>query len=601
MIINKFIIIATMVLIQNINLFSQNIPSLRITNWKSPGSSVPFNFQQSVILTSFGADTSGLVSCDIALQQAINALNGPGEIFVPKGTYLFEQTIELPDSIIIQGEIDSLSCPLARFKLSPGNNNHGIIIAGSEINTNYTITYPLIQGKQKLFVNQPQMFSEGDFIRLVPFDDSLLVNNSWAYHSTGQIFQILQIINDSLILNKPLRRSYNGNNFPVIYKLIPRKQVHIKCIKIERLDTTLSQSSNIYIYCAADCSISGIESYFCNFAHIDIKNSTHISVENSFFKDAHSYGSGGKGYGIIVESTSGDCFIHQNNFEHLRHSMILQSGSNGNVFAYNYSKNPYWTETSLPSNSSGDLVLHGNYVYMNLFESNVVQNIVIDDSHGINGPYNTYYRNRAELYGIFMNNSPASNGQNFIGNQVTNTSSPFLGFYSLQGSDHFEYGNMIKGNVIPTGTSEPNDTTMFGYTFNSFYEHISSIPPIKNNNWLTQTPLIESQYRYQVSDRKAICNEIIYTPLVIIEPRSKGMTNSEFDVYPNPFTGEFIVKNKSNRTEYLIKIYNTLGRLVYYDKLSDKENIIDTKDLNPGMYFLQIEGRERFIFKILKH
>ena len=125
MTINKYIIILTIVLTQNIYLFSQNIPSFRITNWKSPGSSESFNFQQSVTLTSFGADTSGFVACDSALQQAINALNGPGEIFVSKGTYLFEQTIELPDSILIQGEIDSLSLgPLARFILSPGNNNH---------------------------------------------------------------------------------------------------------------------------------------------------------------------------------------------------------------------------------------------------------------------------------------------------------------------------------------------------------------------------------------------------------------------------------------------------------------------------------------------
>jgi len=587
-------------LTQNIYLFSQNIPSFRITNWKSPGSSESFNFQQSVTLTSFGADTSGFVACDSALQQAINALNGPGEIFVSKGTYLFEQTIELPDSILIQGEIDSLSLgPLVRFKLSPGNNNHGIKITGSEINTNYTITYPLIQGQQKLFVNQPQIFSEGDFIRLVPFDDSLLVNDSWAYHSTGQIFQILQINGDSLLLNKPLRRSYIGNNLPVIYKLIPRRQVHIKCIKIERVDTTTSQSSNIYINSAADCSISGIESYYCNFAHIDILNSIRISVENSFFKDAFSYGSGGKGYGIMLQSTSGDCFIHQNNFEHLRHSMILQSGANGNVLAYNYSIDPYWTETSLPSNSAGDLVLHGNYVYMNLLESNVVQNIVIDNSHGINGPFNTYYRNRAELYGIFMNTSPASNGQNFIGNQVTNTSSPFLGFYALQGSNHFEYGNMIKGNVIPIGTNEPNDTTMFGYVFNSFYEYISSVPPIKNNNWQTQTPLIEANYRYQVSDKKVICNDIKYVPNFIIEPNE--MINREFDVYPNPFTNEFIVKNKSGRTNYLIKVYNTLSRLVYSEILSGENNIIDTKELNSGMYFLYIEGQEKFIFKIVKY
>jgi len=138
-------------------------------------------------------------------------------------------------------------------------------------------------------------------------------------------------------------------------------------------------------------------------------------------------------------------------------------------------------------------------------------------------------------------------------------------------------------------------------TFRSglFYEYISSVPPIKNNNWQTQTPLIEANYRYQVSNKKAICNDIKYVPNFIIEPNE--MINREFDVYPNPFTNEFIIKNKSGRTDYLIKIYNTLSRLVYSEILSGENNIIGTKELNSGMYFLYIEGQERFIFKILKY
>jgi hypothetical protein len=597
--INKCLTITFLVLTLTNNVFSQNIALSRITDWKSPGCSTNFNFQNSVSLISYGADSTGVSACDSALQQAINALNGAGEIFVTKGVYLFNQSIILPDSIIIQGEVDTSTLkPMVNFKLSPGNNNHGIVINGSEINTNYTISYPLIQGNNKLYVSQPQLFSIGDIIRLKPFDDSLLVNNSWAYHSTGQIFEIVQIDGDSLILNKPLRRSYSGNNLPVIYKLIPRRQVHIKCIKIERMDSTTTQSSNIYLNYTADCSFSGIESYNCNYAHIDIRNSIRISVENSFFKDGFSYGGDGKAYGIMLQSTSGDCFIHQNNFEHLRHSMILQSGANGNVLAYNYSKNPFWSGTSLPSNSAGDLVFHGNYVYMNLMEGNVVQNIVIDNSHGINGPYNTFYRNRAELYGIFMNNSPASNGQNFIGNQVTNTTSIFLGFYTLQGINHFEYGNMILGFVTPDTTNEPNDTSMFAYTFGSFYKNVTTIPPIKNDNWYFQTPLIESNYRNLITDKKAICDEVIYLPSKIEE--TELITNKEFDVYPNPFANEITIKNKTELKKCSYRIYNTLGKLIHTEILYEENNTINLKDLNNGMYFIQIEGNYKNVFKILK-
>lgn len=577
---------------QSIGVFSQNIPLARITNWDSPGGATVFTFRKSVLLSSFGADTSGVIAADNALQSAINSLNGSGQIFVQKGTYLFNQTIQLPDSIIIQGELDSVSKELlVLFKLSPGNNRHGINISGTETNTNYTITYPLMKDKQKLFVSQPQLFMAGDHIRLKAFDDSLLVNDTWAYHSTGQIFKIIDIEGDSLLLDKPLRRSYNGN-LPVIYKLSARRQVHIKCIKIQRVDITASQSSSIYFNTAADCSVSGIESRFCNFAHVDIVNSTRISIENSFFKDALSYGSGGKGYGIMLQSTSGDCYIHQNNFEHLRHAVILQSGANGNVIAYNYSRDPFWTETSLPANSSGDVVLHGNYPYMNLFESNVAQNIVIDNSHGINGPYNTFYRNRAELYGIFMNTSPASGSQNFIGNQVVNTSSPFLGFYTLAGTDHFEYGNMVKGNVRPVGTVEPIDSTLFGYTFGTFYDHLSTVPPVKNNNWLSSDPLIEAEYRYYTTN-KAICNEVVYTP---VTTTAECCQADQFSIYPNPFMNEITLESSIKENENIdITLTDLIGREIDLILVKQEKNkiIIATPHLPAGMYLLNYRSENK--------
>ena len=68
-------------------------------------------------------------------------------------------------------------------------------------------------------------------------------------------------------------------------------------------------------------------------------------------------------------------------------------------------KDPFWTGTVLPSDAAGDLVLHGNYPYANLFEGNILQNLVVDDSHGLNGPYNTFFRNRADNYGIVMSNA----------------------------------------------------------------------------------------------------------------------------------------------------------------------------------------------------
>jgi hypothetical protein len=536
------------------------------------------------------------MACDQALQMALKDLNGPGEIFFPAGTYLFKQTIHLPDSILLRGEMDSSSLkPLSILMLAPGNNRHGISITGGQALVIDKIHYELKQGSQKLAVRSPSSFIPGDIIKLNPTDDSTLVNNTWAFESTGQIFEILKIEGDSLILNKPLRRSYSGTHAPLLKKLNPIRQVHLQCLGIFRIDTTTSQSSNIYFNNAMDCSVSGVQSYFCNFAHIDINNSSRISIINSHYKDAHSYGGGGKGYGVMIQSGSGDCYIHQNYFDHLRHSMILQAGANGNVIAYNYSSHPYWTETILPSNSAGDLVLHGNYVYMNLFEGNVVQNIVIDNSHGINGPFNTFYRNRAELFGIFMNAQPASHSQNFIANQVINTNSAFLGLYSLQGNQHYEYGNIVKGNIMPNTSTDPNTVSLFNYEFSSFYMSKSSIPPVRHDNWNSNVPSIEVNYRARITNQKSICENLNYSITNV-----KTKLSKKFIIFPTSFSNELHLLVPEEISGKKIFIYDLTGRLLYFFQLNQNNLKIDTGQWKPGMYLIKIPAYPDAIFKMIK-
>jgi hypothetical protein len=152
--------------------------------------------------------------------------------------------------------------------------------------------------------------------------------------------------------------------------------------------------------------------------------------------------------------------------------MILQAGANGNVFAYNHSIDPYWTGSGLfPSDAAGDMVLHGNYPYANLFEQNDGQNMVIDNSHGANGPYNTFFRNRGSLFGLFFSDATSPN-QNLVGNEITNSNFPYSSFnYNIQGTGHFIFGNNNKGTILPTGTDNLLDTS---YCFQS---RPSEIPP----------------------------------------------------------------------------------------------------------------------------
>jgi hypothetical protein len=557
---------------------AQSIAPDRVTDWSGPGAGPSFAAPVSVNILSFGADPTGVAACDGALQGAISALAGPGEVLFPAGQYRFVQTIVLPDSIILQGDADAGNMPLAQLLLAPGNGADGILIAGVEQPITAAVIAPPIQGERFIRVDQPGLFALGDILRLNATDDTALVNDWWGVGQTGQIVEVDMVTSDTLWFSKPLRRSYA--TAPQLRRLAPRRQVHLRCLAIERQDATSLQTVNVMFRNAVDCTMHGVYSHLGNYAHVDVFRSARITIESCHFKDAHAYTSGGNGYGVLVDFGSSDCHVHRNAFEHLRHSMLLQAGANGNVLAYNRSVDPYWVSFPFPSDAAGDLVLHGNYPYMNLFEGNVVQNIVIDNSHDINGPHNTFFRNRAELYGIFMNSAPASNDQNFIGNQVTNTSSVLHGLYSLQGTGHFAHGNQVKGTILPAGTSEPDSASLFGYEFGDFYTVHSAIPPIRTDNWQAVQPLVEAHYRWTQLGQPAACTDPEFLPTGLME------RSLDEHLRCHPVPAEAVLWVEGLAPGEPVRVLDALGRCELHTVAGGASMSLQVDGLPPGMHLL---------------
>jgi hypothetical protein len=240
--------------------------------------------------------------------------------------------------------------------------------------------------------------------------------------------------------------SFQQNSQLKFRKILPVENTGIECLKITRKDytNTSSGSSNIVLRYARNCWVKAVESEQCNFAHIEINYSSNILIEKNYFHHALNYGVNGRGYGIMLQYTTGEVLVQNNIFRNLRHSMILQAGANGNVFTYNYSYDGkkeifpgfYFT--------GEDMVLHGNYPFSNLFESNVAQFASIDNSHGKNGPFNTYFRNMVTHVGFSISN-PLSDAQNIIANQQIN------GMVNIQAVDHRITDNSWQG---PSNLSE---------------------------------------------------------------------------------------------------------------------------------------------------
>jgi hypothetical protein len=561
---------------------SQIIPDSQRTDWSAVGASTVFATSNRTVLTVHGADPTGQQPSDAALRRALSSLDGPGLILIPKGDYLFLEPIVLPDSVIIRGERqDESGMPEARLLLQPGEH-HGIQIRGSVVETNVQVAGSAAMGQYDLVLSSEHSLRPGDLLWLRPKNDQELVTSVWASQSTGQISRIQTVAGNRISLATPLRRDFHSDSLTLL-KVTPRRQVHLQCLSIERLDTTDRQTANVFFDYALDASISGIHSRFGNFSHVTIQRSAQVSIENSYFEEAHGYGSGGRGYGVMLQFTAGECLVHQNNFRRLRHSMILQAGANGNVLAYNYSREPYWTDVSLPEDSAGDLVLHGNYVYQNLMEGNVVQNIVVDASHGVNGPHNTFFRNRAEGYGLFVITGGSVGDLAFIGNQVTNTSSFFHGLFRLDDKDHLSANNWVRGNIDRPNPVAADVHSLFAYDFGSYYQHLGTIPPIRHDQIRTDIPALEAQYRLEARQPSA-CAEKDYSTVVLTDLKERQPLET-VKVYPNPFSDHLTISGLAPGT--LVQVLTMQGRIVRSEVTNSSEQTMAFGQLAAGAYLLR--------------
>lgn len=548
--------------------YAQVIPSERLYQWNKAGLSEEIQ-EPSLILdiTDYGGVGDGTTVNDAAFASAMDAANGqPAVIYFPTGTFRFEQRLNLVSGVILRG--NSADSTILEFELTA---EHDLINISGSISSLLSIAEPADRDDTVLVLENTVSIEPGDLILLYD-DDADNVFSTWAYYATGQVVNVNEVLGDTLNLASELRRSYLAEDTPKVKIIEPIRDVSIENLKINRLDATTGQTSNVQMRYAYNCRLKCIESENSNFAHVAVEYSSNVLIEGSYFHHAFAYGGGGQGYGVALQYTTGECLVENNIFEHLRHSMLLQAGANGNVCAYNYSFDPFWSETGLPANSAGDAVLHGNYVYGNLFEGNIIQNIVIDDSHGTNGPYNAFFRNRAELYGIFMNNNPASNNQTFIGNEITASGFP-LGNYFLNGTGHYEYGNNKYGTVVPSATSNLTVESLYRTSALGWYDTNSSWPPIGYPNTLSQYS-IEALQRFDMEQYTA-CTE----------GQSVGIISEVKDspiIYPNPASDRVYVSIPDG--VLATDIYDLSGKLI----MSSSSNAIDISSLQNGVYLLRI-------------
>ena len=574
---------------------SQVIPQDRTVDWAAVIDNMEIlqpHIQVNVM--DFSAKGDGVTNDHQAIINAINALDGEhGYIYFPPGNFLIKDPIDIPDSCVLKGAGSDNTTLL--FDLG-GEATNCITISRTQ-NSDFTpITGGLNKGNNLISLENTDNFQVGDVIEIRQENGTWdVVPISWADYSVGQITRITSIIGNKLLLESGLRISYSANLNPEVRPVVPKTNSGVQCLKIQRLDEpTSGAGANIYMYMASNCFVRGVESDTSVGAHVSLNASLNVLIDGNYFHHAFTYdGSGMRGYGVALSMHTSECLITNNIFRYLRHAMMIKTGSNGNIFSYNYSLEPHRSEP-IPD-ASGDISFHGHYAFSNLWEGNIAQNIVIDHYWGPSGPYNTLFRNRAELWGIIMttNDLKETDSQNFVGSEVTNTEL-LHGLYTLTGTDHFEFGNNILGNIIPAGTSDLPDISYYLEEEPDFWSEFLEWPSIGVPVELG-TGTIPAKLRYESGQDFTICPDSIITGVKIYSGELSSVR-----VWPIPASGSINISLPDSPQQIEISITSLTGKTMFKTTLNEsniKTLTIPLTNIVSGIYFITLVNNKSTITK----
>jgi hypothetical protein len=585
----------------SINIFSQVIPIDRHPDWRVVPANFVFSEPATIVnVKEFGALGDGQTDDFDAITNAIASLSGKlGMVYFPSGNYLINSPLSVPDSTILQGntsdsttlafDLNQQAIDCISISKGQGSGFAPVELVGP-MDSNW-FTMDDISG-----------LATNDYIELRETNGSWdVVPIEWAENSVGQIVQIESIAGDTVFLKSPLRIGYEMELQPEVRKITPVVNAGVMCLKIKRADSPAEGAgSNIVFNYAARCMVKGVESDTSVGSHISINMCANILISGCYIHHAFTYdGAGTRGYGVTLSQHSSECLVENNIFKHLRHAMMVKTGSNGNIFAYNFSLEPYRSETI--HDFSGDISLHGHFAFANLFEGNIVQNIIIDHYWGPSGPFNTFFRNRAELYGIYMTSSTLleTNRQNFVGNEVTKPNFPY-GQYVITGSDHFEFGNNIDGSIIPAGTDNLPDSSYFMDNKPAYWRPNHSWPSIGIPNTIN-TGSIPARDRYLSGEQLTHCGPDS-TSTNILTP---GSVFSVLEIWPNPASDNLNIRfNIPLENEVHLSLFTLVGTLVLdvIYPLTDGNNVmtLGLQDIaSSGTYLLKIESETNSVVKKL--
>ena len=223
-------------------------------------------------------------------------------------------------------------------------------------------------------------------------------------------------------------------------------------------DSPGSAGTLIFFGWASNCWVTGVRTI--NNATPSYRNniwayqSAHLTIQSNY-----AYGSNGSSlsYGHEISFMSSDNLVANNIYQHVS-SPELMNGGEGNVFAYNYAVDNFYTASGTAANfeQSDSYPSHQDGSYFNLFEGNVGAKMAADDIHGtswMSTMFRNYWTGRDGPFKIqstmVVDNEAYARYFNLIGNVLGE-----VGY-------HTTYKDVPSSNVDNTGCGTTGNVTIY--------------------------------------------------------------------------------------------------------------------------------------------
>ena len=370
--------------------------------WESAGveGGIP---ERPTICATVSADTTGATSAVAAIQAALDACPDGQTVMVPAGRYLIDDRITVPSNVTLRG-VGATTVFLSATD-NPIRIGGGFPWPPPKANDPYNapITGGATRGSTQVTTSATVDAEVGDLVMIDEQDDAELV---WTKGDApgryrGSMHRVESIAGTTVTFRPQLPITFTRSPQLSWYGA-PAHDAGVEAIKFEGMGSQPGNFINIdgaWNVWVKDCEFSNMPS-----KTLLIAWANHVEIRGNYLHDQSNGGPNSEGIDLLADvnwSLVIDNICIAAGFPQINigdaGANPYYSGGFGNVIAYNYAVDSYYTDPPTASDAgkmTADISTnHSPHTMYNLIEGNVIGKFGVDAYHG-SGSHTVLLRNR---------------------------------------------------------------------------------------------------------------------------------------------------------------------------------------------------------------